>query len=298
MRQPAPEPEVEISHELVRRLVGAQFPHLADLALGEQVEGWDNVTTRLGPGLAVRMTRRAAAVELADKEIDWLPRMSPGWTFPAPVPVHVGAPGHGYPWRWSIVPWFEGEEAVVTPLGPAGARDLGAALREIHVTPPDDAPVNPYRSVPLAARTTVFRERLATLGAIARSEGRTLDIDAIDREWRRAERQPRDLGVRWIHADLHGRNVLSRGGRLAAILDWGDAAGGDPARDLGQVWLLLAIEDIPLAFDAYGGISEATEIRCRGEALYSAVTLGILDEPTQAHAAWATLVTMGFAGRT
>jgi aminoglycoside phosphotransferase (APT) family kinase protein len=158
--------------------------------------------------------------------------------------------------------------------------------------------VNPYRSVPLAARTTVFRERLATLGAIARSEGRTLDIDSIDREWRRAERQPRDLGVRWIHADLHGSNVLSRGGRLAAILDWGDAAGGDPARDLGQVWLLLAIEDIPLAFDAYGGISEATEIRCRGEALYSAVTLGILDEPTQAHAAWATLVTMGVAERT
>ena len=295
MRQPAPEPEVEISHELVRRLVGAQFPHLADLALGEQVEGWDNVTTRLGPGLAVRMTRRAAAVELADKEIDWLPRMSPGWTFPAPVPVHVGAPGHGYPWRWSIVPWFEGEEAVVTPLGPAGARDLGAALREIHVTPPDDAPVNPYRSVPLAARTTVCRERLATLGAIARSEGRTLEIDAIDREWRRAERQPRDLGVRWIHADLHGRNVLSRDGRLAAILDWGDAAGGDPARDLGQVWLLLDIEDISAAFAAYGGISRATEIRCRGEALYSAVTLGILDEPAHARAAWATLVTMGFA---
>ena len=87
------------------------------------------------------------------------------------------------------------------------------------MTPPDDAPVNPYRSVPLAARTTVFRERLARLDAIARSEGRALDADGIEHEWRRAERQPRDLGVRWIHAELHGRNVLSRDGMLAASLD-------------------------------------------------------------------------------
>jgi aminoglycoside phosphotransferase (APT) family kinase protein len=89
--------------------------------------------------------------------------------------------------------------------------------------------------------------------------------------------------------------VLSRDGRLAAILDWGDAAGGDPARDLGQVWLLLDVEDISAAFAAYRGISRATEIRCRSEALYSAVTLGILDEPAHARAAWSTLVTMGFA---
>ena len=28
-----------------------------------------------------------------------------------PVPLHVGEPAHGYPWRWTVVPWIAGRHA-------------------------------------------------------------------------------------------------------------------------------------------------------------------------------------------
>jgi aminoglycoside phosphotransferase (APT) family kinase protein len=42
-----------------------------------------------------------------------------------------------------------------------------------------------------------------------------------------------------LHGDLHPRNVLVRDGRLAAVLDWGDLCGGDPATDLATLWWLF-----------------------------------------------------------
>ena len=43
----------------------------------------------------------------------------------------------------------------------------------------------------------------------------------------------------WIHGDLHPGNLLVSGGRLSAVIDFGDLAAGDPATDLSVVWMLL-----------------------------------------------------------
>lgn len=44
-----------------------------------------------------------------------------------------------------------------------------------------------------------------------------------------------------MHGDLHPFNVLTRGGGLAAVLDWGDCFVGDPAVDLAGGWALLPV---------------------------------------------------------
>ena len=48
-----PVAEIDISPELVRGLLHAQHPDLADRPLHVAANGWDNVTLRLGDDLAV-----------------------------------------------------------------------------------------------------------------------------------------------------------------------------------------------------------------------------------------------------
>ena len=46
----------------------------------------------------------------------------------------------------------------------------------------------------------------------------------------------------WVHGDLHPANVILCHGRLAAIIDFGDLAAGDPATDLAAAWMLFSPE--------------------------------------------------------
>ncbi|WP_062070687.1 phosphotransferase [Demequina sediminicola] len=277
-----PAAEVVIDDALVRSLIADQHPDLASLALGERTEGWDNVTYRLGSSLAVRLPRRELAAPLADNEIEWLPRVSAHWTFPAPVPQRVGKPSGDYPWRWSIVPWISGALAFTKPLSVEGAQDLGWALAQIHTPAPADAPRNPFRSVPLSERAETFGARLH------RIEPQLEDGGARLREAFAAGAQTAPGPVTWTHLDLHGGNILTQGGRLAGILDWGDAGVGSPATDLGQASVAVGREHVAPLLDAYAGAatdsaarfiaSAAGRLQVRSEAVNFAVTLANIDD--------------------
>ncbi|MFV0286270.1 MAG: phosphotransferase, partial [Demequina sp.] len=92
----------------------------------------------------------------------------------------------------------------------------------------------------------------------------------------------------WCHLDIHGRNVLSRKGRLAGIVDWGDAAAGSPATDLGQAAMLVGPLDVGPMLDAYLGSchtdvaafvsSAAGRRRIRAEAAHYALTLACMED--------------------
>jgi len=45
--------------------------------------------------------------------------------------------------------------------------------------------------------------------------------------------------LRWYHGDLLAENLLVRGGRLAAVLDFGSLAVGDPTVDIIIAWEVL-----------------------------------------------------------
>lgn len=229
---PRPVPEVEVTADLLRRLLRAQHPDLAHLPLTRTSAGWDNELWRLGPALAVRIPVRAIAAPLAEHEHRWLPVLGPRLGVDTPVPVRTGRPGEGYPWTWSVVPWFDGTVAAATPVAgrTAWAEQLADVFAALHVPADDDAPTSTYRGVPLAGRAAVLRPRIAALDVPAR--------DALLARWDVLVDAPAWTAPPvWLHGDPHPANLLVADGRLRAVLDFGDVTSGDPASDLSTAWL-------------------------------------------------------------
>jgi aminoglycoside phosphotransferase (APT) family kinase protein len=230
-----PAAEVHIDEHLVRALLESQHPDLAAQDLVEIAAGWDNVIFRLGSDLAVRLPRREMSAALVEHEQRWLPELAARLPMPIPAPVRVGRPALGYPWSWSVAPWLEGEIAArVPPADPYDAATrLGAFLAALHVPAPAGAPPNPFRGVPLEARAPGVATRIEQLGPL-------IDGDAAGRLWHELHATPPWAGPPlWLHGDLHPANVLVSGGRVAAVIDWGDITAGDPATDLSIAWMLL-----------------------------------------------------------
>lgn len=273
-----PPAEHEVDARLARALLAEQHPDLADLPIRPAASGWDNVMFRLGEDLALRLPRRAVAAELIEREQRWLPTLAPHLPVAVPAPLRVGRPGRGYPWPWSVTPWLPGRPAEQAPLRADQAPALGRFLKALHRPAPAAAPFNPFRSIPLAERTTAA-PTLARV-AEARPELVTPEIRQALADGVAAEI---DVEPTWIHGDMHARNVLSDAGVLSGVIDWGDMARGDPATDLYGLWMLLPDAAArAAALDAYGGISGATLKRARGWAVTMGAVLveaGGTDDP-------------------
>lgn len=263
------EGELPISDDQVRRLIDRQFPQWASRALTRLPPvGTDNQLFRLGRELLVRMPRIDWAASSAEWEHRWLPRLAPHLSTPIPAPVALGEPGEGYPWHWTVVPWFEGATPTPDALDPEEwAVSLGAFVRELRRTPGMDAPVKAEgRGAPLAA----LDEWVHTWAA--RVDASVVDPQAVLAVWRDAlDAPPWDGEPAWFHGDLHEGNLLVRGGKLAAVIDWGAAGRGDPAVELNAMWGSLPASVAELYREAVG-LDEAAYRRARGFALAPAVS--------------------------
>ncbi|OOC56442.1 MULTISPECIES: aminoglycoside phosphotransferase family protein [Nocardiopsis] len=232
-----PAADVDVTVPLVERLLRQQHPDLARLPLVPLASGWDNTIMRLGGHLTVRLPRRESAAALVLNEQRWPGRIAARVGVALPVPVRTGVPGCGYPWHWSVNRWFEGRTAAALPVPERRrlARPLAGFAARMHVPAPGDAPANPFRGVPLAARYTLVRARLAA-GPFPRA-GELLSL------WERLAAAPAWPGPPlWLHGDLHPANILVTSGGApepAAVLDFGDLTPGDPATDLAVAWLLF-----------------------------------------------------------
>ena len=225
-------------------------------------EGWDNAVFRLGDELAVRLPRRAASATLIVHEQRWLPELSRRLCLPVPVPVRVGVPGPLFRWSWSVVRWLPGQSLLraASPDPAAMGAVLERFLRALHQPAPVDAPVNPWRGVPLEARTPALRTHLRQLDGV-------VDHTAVLRLWDRALSAPTWPGPPlWLHGDLHPGNLLVHDGCLSGVIDFGDLTAGDPATDLSLFWMLPGAARG--GFEAWTGDEpEALRMRARGWSL-------------------------------
>lgn len=99
----------QITPDLVRRLIAAQFPQWAALPVrAAEPQGWDNRTFRLGEELSVRLPSAPGYVPQVEKEQRWLPWLAPRLPLPIPVPLALGRPGEGFPFPWSVYGWLDG----------------------------------------------------------------------------------------------------------------------------------------------------------------------------------------------
>jgi aminoglycoside phosphotransferase (APT) family kinase protein len=182
----------------------------------------------------------------------------------------MGAPAEGYPFRWSVYAWLEGENPTIERIADPGqaARELAGfitALRRIDPAggPPPEAS-NAFRGVPMGdgrpsvAEDARVRRDIAALAAV-------VDTDAVTAVWMAAlEAAPAwDGPPVWIHGDLAPGNLLAVDGRLSAVIDFGCLAVGDPACDLMVAWTFLPAESRAV-FRAALSVDDATWARGRG----------------------------------
>ncbi|MDQ6657200.1 MAG: phosphotransferase [Actinomycetota bacterium] len=66
-----------------------------------------------------------------------------------------------------------------------------------------------------------------------------------------------------VHADLGAEHVLERDGQLTGIIDWSDAAIGDPALDFARLYRDFGPSFLTTTLKAYGGMDDPEEAMAR-----------------------------------
>jgi aminoglycoside phosphotransferase (APT) family kinase protein len=248
---------VTIDATLARRLVDTQFPRWAGLPLARHTPaGSDHVIYRLGEQLSVRLPRHPGAIRQAAKEAEWLPRLAPHLPLAIPVVVEVGEPDFGYPWPWAVSRWLDGEVATVEAL--SGSHEAAVSLADFLTALHRFDATSDLTGQPLTARNAETRDAIAKVGD-------TFGTAAMTDLWTTAMAIPECLPA-WRHGDFHTGNLLTTGGRLSAVIDFGELAVGDPACDLIVAFTLMTAAT-RRTFRTALEVDDATWARGRGWAL-------------------------------
>jgi aminoglycoside phosphotransferase (APT) family kinase protein len=221
---------------LVHRLVAGQFPQWADLPIRPvKVDGWDNRTYRLGDDMTVRLPTHESYAPAVDKEDRWLPVLAPHLPVPIPSPLALGQPGEGYPFRWSVRRWMDGETATPARIGSmtSFAESIAGFIRALQAIDPTGGPLagahSFYRGAPPSHYSDETRDAVDALGS--RIDGR-----AALAVWDAALAARYEAPPMWFHGDIAQGNLLVRDGALAGVIDFGTSGVGDPACDLVIAW--------------------------------------------------------------
>ncbi len=232
--------QIAVSPGTVRRLVDEQFPQWRTLPVRRlDSAGTVNAIFRIGDDLAARLPLRAqdpeevrtglVAEAAAARELAACSRV------PTPVPVALGAPGHGFPLPWAVQTWVPGR--VAGPEDPghssAFARDLAAFIGSLRAA---DTRGRRFSGHGRGGNLTDQDAWMQT--CFAESEG-LLDVTRLRPRWQELRALPRRDSDVMSHGDLIPGNVLVQADRLVGVLDGGGFGPADPALDLVAAWHLL-----------------------------------------------------------
>lgn len=150
---------------------------------------------------------------------------------PAPAPYYLDLSSQIFPTPVIVVEYIEGRAEDMPPHLPALTRQLAAHLSRIHslTAAATDLYFLPQQENRVAQ---TLQDRPAAMDT-AFDEGRIRAI--LESVWPLASRHPAVL----LHGDFWPGNILWQEGRLVAVIDWEDAATGDPLADLANSRLEL-----------------------------------------------------------
>ncbi len=212
-----------------------------------------------------------------DKEQKWLPILSENLPLPVPIPLAKGKPNHNYPYNWSIYEWIHGDTATSERIDdmPEFATALGAfltALRRVNTTG-GPGPGPGHRGGDLNVYSNQTRQAIEIL----RLES-NLDTELLAEVWDTAVASKWVNPPVWVHGDVSSGNILVKGGEIAAVIDFGSTAIGDPACDLSIAWTMFD-QDSRDAFRISMDLDDDTWARGRGWTLWkSLIILSGLDK--------------------
>lgn len=231
--------EVAVTDELARTLIDAQFSQYGGLVLQRlPCAGTVNVIFRLGDDLSARFPRRAgdtaASLAALQREADRMAEFADRSPVPAPRPVGIGAPAHGYPMAWSLQTWLDGNTASPSSVADSAefAADLATLIAALRATPTRG------RRFTGPSRGGDLRAHDGWVAACLQRSQHLLDVEALRRLWDRLRTTPRHQHDRMTHGDLIPGNLLVADGRLVGVLDSGGFRPADPALDLVAAWHL------------------------------------------------------------
>lgn len=254
--------EVPISRQLVDMLIAEQFPQWSSLQLtAVPSAGTDHAMYRLGKDKVVRLPRIGWAVAAVQREQAWLPVLAAHLPLEIPTPIAKGEPTDNYPYPWSIYKWIEGENPKVeSHCGDVSlANEVAGFVRAMRVLTFDHGPLA-WRNGPLSGRDLEVRRAIRE----SADEFDPTDLTAAWEDALAVDAEGADPG--WIHSDLAPGNLLLRGGKLAAVIDFSGVGMGDPACDLYLAWNLFTGDARRHLREALG-VEEEEWVRGRGWAL-------------------------------
>jgi aminoglycoside phosphotransferase (APT) family kinase protein len=278
---------VNIDIDLVRKLIGEQFPKWAHLPIYPvQASGWDNRTFHLGDTMSVRLPSAERYADKVHKEQKWLPFLAQQLTMPIPTPLAMGNPSKEYPWHWSIYRWIEGKSANLFNADeldlPSIARQLALFLKELQKIDSEGVPLvggphNFFRGDSTRVYDTQAREAIVQLQDL-------IDAPAALHVWQKSISTTWDKKPVWIHGDVSEGNILIKDGKLSAVIDFGGMGIGDPACDLVIAWNFFHGESREV-FKSAMDLDQATWERARGWAIWKAlITVASLEDKKGAKA--------------
>jgi aminoglycoside phosphotransferase (APT) family kinase protein len=272
--------KLDITLSLATGLIAEQFPQWAYLSIRPvEVSGWDNRTFRLGEEMSIRLPSAEEYALKVPKEQKWLPILAPHLYIPIPMPIAMGQPSKQYPWNWSIYKWIEGKSANTICMDSIDlnllAKHLAKFLNELQkISTAGGFPPGAHNFYRGDSPVVYDRE---TRDAITKLKG-CISVDAATSVWEKAISSQYPNNAVWIHGDFSAGNILIKDGVLAAVIDFGGMAVGDPACDLVISWTLLSPESRKI-FRENLDLDPDIWARARGWALWKAlITLGSLED--------------------
>ncbi|GGF28821.1 acetyltransferase [Halobacillus andaensis] len=261
---------MDINVNLVRGLIDEQFPEWSELDITPVRNGGnDNRTFHLGDYMSVRLPSSEHYVPQVEKEQKWLPKLAKELSLPISTPIAKGYPNQDYPFPWSINKWLEGETLAPKNIRDVNqlARDLGSFLIELQLVDASGGPLagkhNFYRGGDLAVYNQETRDAID-------ANTDTLNTSILNEIWNLALSSKFSGRPVWVHGDMAPGNILTRDGKLSAVIDFGILGVGDPSCDYVMAWTFFDDESRKV-FKRTLNTDEETWNRARGWALWKAL---------------------------
>jgi aminoglycoside 2''-phosphotransferase len=240
-------------------VIQVAFPALFEVApvslLGE---GWDSVAVETVGGVVFRFPKREPVAASLSMEARLLPFLRGHLTPDIPVPTYEAAPATGFEWGFMGYAKLPGLALAAEAIDEDNIERLAAAighfLAELHRFPAEraralGAPGPRQWKPPYVALSE------AVLPALRR-QLRLNEFNRVRRWWREylADERAWDFPATLVHGDLAAEHLLvdDEHRDLLAVIDWGDAAVGDPAIDFVGLMRAYGSEFTWRVVEAYG----------------------------------------------
>ena len=272
-------PNINITDDFARNIIGKQFHELSPINIKRIGEGWDNKVFLVNNQFIFRFPHRKIAAPLIERENAVLGYLQDIVNLEIPNPVYAGKPGEDYPYHFHGYQMIKGKSGCHANLSFDSRCEsvvkLAEFLKQLHG-------ITEEKARAIGAEDQIF-DRTDINSAINALTERAEKIKArnitsinqtvFDEEMKIAAAVQLPKTRVLVHGDLYCRHLMFDGNKLVGIIDWGDVGINSPAVDLGVIFSFYPTDCHRAFFDIYGEIDSQTFAYARFLGLYNAITV-------------------------